>query len=271
MNDLAHEPSHPSSGPSAGGALPAADEAAPAWMRMTAEDLRTLAWLHVQEHGASVLADLLHHGFPAGLSILSADHPEVEALRAVMQALASTERPGHRAEGAGGAGATDDNRSQDSASDLYSSDDDLAADFVAIYLTHGLRAAPYESVWRDEDHLMMQAPTFAVREFYQRHGVQVQDWRHRPDDHLSHELNFVAFLLERGQARDAARFLAEHLMTWLPDFAERVGQRAQTPFYAALALLTLACCKACQERLPKVAVLPPVVSSTPGSGCAGVA
>lgn len=54
-----------------------------------------------------------------------------------------------------------------------SSVDELAADYAAIYLTHALRASPHESVWRDDDHLMLQGPTFAVRAFYRRHGVQV--------------------------------------------------------------------------------------------------
>ena len=38
--------------------------------------------------------------------------------------------------------------------------DELAADFAAIYLTHGLSASPYESVWLDEEGLAMQGPMF---------------------------------------------------------------------------------------------------------------
>ena len=117
----------------------------------------------------------------------------------------------------------------------------------------------------------MQGPTFAVREFYQRHEVQAPDWRAMSDDHITHELQFVALLLERGEEREAARFLKQHLMAWLPDFAKRVGQRAETPFYAALAALTLAACEQCQRWLPKVAVMPRVTVETdanvpPGCG-----
>lgn len=84
-----------------------------------------------------------------------------------------------------------------------------------------------------------------------------------------HELEFVALLLERGDEREAARFLKTHLLAWLPDFARRVAQRAATPFYAALAGLTLAACEACQRRLPSVAALPPVVADGPAGapGC----
>lgn len=223
--------------------------APPGWQRPAAEDLNALAWLHLKEHAPDVLVSLNANGFPATLSLVETEHPASRAMDAALQALA-----GH------GDGSVPG-----------SSPDDLAADYAAIYLTYALRASPCESVWLDEDHLVMQGPTFAVREFYQRHEVQAPDWRAMSDDHITHELQFVALLLERGEEREAARFLKQHLMAWLPDFAQRVGQRAETPFYAALAALTLAACEQCQRWLPKVAVMPRVTVETdanvpPGCG-----
>ena len=61
-------------------------------------------------------------------------------------------------------------------------------------------------------------------------------------------------------------------MAWLPDFASRVGQRAHTPFYAALAALTLAACEQCQRWLPAVAVMPRVTVASSADippGCSG--
>ncbi len=219
------------------------------WRRLAAEELNALAWLHQEEHAPDVLVALHANGFPSTLSLVAAEHPACVALDVSLQALAG----------------------KGDGSVPQSSTDDLAADYAAIYLTHGLRASPYESVWLDEDHLIMQGPTFAVRDFYQRHGMRVRDWRQMTDDHITHELQFVALLLERGEDREAARFLKQHLMAWLPDFAQRVGQRAETPFYAALAALTLAACEQCQRWLPKVAVMPRVTVETdanvpPGCG-----
>jgi TorA maturation chaperone TorD len=99
----------------------------------------------------------------------------------------------------------------------------------------------------------------------------VQNWRHQPDDHLSHELRFVALLLERGERREASRFLRTHLLVWLPLFTEKVALRAETRFYADLANLTLACVQSCVASLPSVAVIPAVFaasssSSEPGCG-----
>jgi TorA maturation chaperone TorD len=215
---------------------------------MGAEDLRALAWLHEVERAPVVLSDLHRSGFPQTLSLLPSHHEAVTQM--VVTLAAFSDIPG---------------------GEVTRCANDLAADYAGIYLTHALRAAPYESVWRDEDQLMMQAPTFAVREFYTRHGVMVQNWRHQPDDHLSHELCFLAVLLERGERREAARFLRMHLMVWLPLFTERVAQRAQTRFYAHLATLTLASVQSCLERLPDVAVIPTViaVSASPCEGGCG--
>lgn len=238
-------------------AAPLAERTAPPaeWLALAAEDLRALAWLHAEERSPDVLAALFGNGFPETLTLATPDTPAAQAMYAALRALAGDDCDGTPAEGALPA----------------SSADDLAADYAAIYLTHGLRAAPFESVWRDEDHLMLQGPTFAVRDFYKKHGLQVSNWRERADDHLTHELNFVAHLLRGGEEREAARFLAQHLMQWLPDFAKRVAQRAATPVYAALALLTESCCTACQLRLPHVAVIPQVVAAQAprSAGCSG--
>ena len=212
--------------------------------QLAAEDLEALAWLHEEERLPASLTELFSSDFCSTLSILPAHHPACQAMADALQALAAQPAP----------------RPQACA-------DDLAADYAAIYLTYAFRAAPYESVWRDEEHLMMQGPTFAVRGFYERHGFHVSNWRHMPDDHLTHQLRFIASLLRQGKEREAARFIRSHLMVWLPLFAERVVQRAQTRFYAALAQLTLDCVTACQNWLPVVAVIPTVQTATPADTC----
>ena len=122
--------------------------------------------------------------------------------------------------------------------------DTLAADFASIYLTHGISASPCESVWLDEDHLSMQEPMFQIRGWYRRHGLAVQDWRQRTDDHLVNQLQFIAHLMtqdaEGRGLEETARFLDEHLLRWIEDFAVRVASRCETRLYAGLALLTAA-------------------------------
>lgn len=120
----------------------------------------------------------------------------------------------------------------------------LAAEYADIYLNNSLGASPNESVWLDDDGLMMQEPMFQIREWYLRHGLAVPDWRNRTDDHLVHQLQFLAHLLAPGMPEadlaHAARFMDEHLLRWIGDFADRVATRCSTRLYAGLARLTAA-------------------------------
>lgn len=120
--------------------------------------------------------------------------------------------------------------------------DDLAAEFAAIYLSYSYHAAPTESVWRNEENLERQEAMFLVRSWYAHHGVRVPDWRIRSDDHLVNELQFLALLIETAPGREglaeAARFLRDHLLVWVPDFGRRVAQRCRKEFYAGCCLLT---------------------------------
>ena len=192
--------------------------------RELAQDLRSLAWLHAEERDAVTWLALYRAGFPLGLHLAggAGSRAMTEALEALGDALASNPQ---------------------------GLDDRLAADYAAIYLTHALRASPCESVWRDDDHLMLQGPTFAVRDFYRRHGIPPLNWRVMPDDHLVHELSFIAHLLEEREKAAALKFLDHHLLVWLPQFAARVAQRADTSIYAALALLTMEAATLLREHL----------------------
>ena len=64
---------------------------------------------------------------------------------------------------------------------------------------------------------------FKVREWYKQYGLQVENWRLRPDDHLVCQLQFIAHLLsldnDGDKLREIAQFLDEHLLLWIRDFA----------------------------------------------------
>jgi TorA maturation chaperone TorD len=134
--------------------------------------------------------------------------------------------------------------------------DGLAADYAAIYLNGSYGASPCESVWVSDDHLICQEAMFALRDLYATQGLTAPNWRRRPDDHLVFQLQFLAHSLRRGEDMEAlaqlARFLDEHLLLWLPDFAQRVASRCDTAFYAALTLLTAAWVDQLRDLLARV-------------------
>jgi len=194
-----------------------------------AEDALTLAVLHSRELDQDLVASLREVAFPDNLGLLPVAGEGQGAWRLARLAMegfpqAMTPR------------------------EL----DELAADFAAIYLTGAYGASPCESVWLDEDHLAFQGRMFELREIYRQQGLANPRWRHRPDDHLALQLEFIAFLSRHADSaedwRQLARFLDEHLLRWVPDFAAKVARRSATPFYAGLAAVTAAWC----ERLRDV-------------------
>jgi TorA maturation chaperone TorD len=194
------------------------------------EDALTLALLHDREPTAELLGELKAVGFPGNL------------------ALAPRSEGGRAAQAAMGAALSVLPDAPD-ASAL----DQLAADFAAIHLTGSLGASPSESFWLSDDHLVCQDPMFELRRLYAEAGLRAPDWRKRPDDHLVFQLHYLANRLaaarDAGAWRRLAAFLDEHLLRWLPDFAARVAQRADTALHAALARLTEAWCEELRELL----------------------
>ena len=131
----------------------------------------------------------------------------------------------------------------------------LAAEFADVYLTHGYRIAPTGSVWLTEEKLERQEPMFAVREWYEHYGLSVPEWRIRSDDHIVHELQFVAHLLSletEDAARDAARFLDRHVLTWVPQFCVLMAERCEYPVMIATAKLTGAFLESLRDTLEAV-------------------
>jgi len=109
-------------------------------------------------------------------------------------------------------------------------------------------APPYESVYLSSDHLVMEEQTLAVRKIYQGENLQTIGQRHEPDDFISTELEFAAYLLSRIIEAQAAKnntqiqlyktlyqeFWQQHLSLWLGTFAHTVSQSAKHPLFSAL-------------------------------------
>lgn len=197
-----------------------------------ADDLRVLAALHDREIGPSLLGYLRETDFPAAMTMANASHRSDDAAALLSDAL-------------------------DAIGNVTSTWvlDELAADYAAIYLNYQYRASPCESVWVDDEGLALQDATFQVRSWYQRFGLGVENWRARSDDHLVAQLHFLEIAFRRvddAEASEIARFMDEHLLRWLPDFASRVAERCATRFYAGAALLTASVCEDVRDLLAEI-------------------
>lgn len=139
--------------------------------------------------------------------------------------------------------------------DLAQQQELLAVEYADLYLTFGKRIAPNESYWRTEDHIERQEPMFAVRDWYAHYGLRAPNWRKVADDHLMSELFFVAALLKDGRDHallDAGRFLDRHLLMWSHDFFAGMASRAESRFYAGLALVSEAVLQTIRDTLAEL-------------------
>lgn len=135
--------------------------------------------------------------------------------------------------------------------------EELRQEFWDLFVVPGKRfVAPVQSVYLDTREiegervggLLMGDSAVAVQRALAAAGLERDNARPVPPDHIAVELAFLSHLCEREsvawnqgdvdaakETRQAARrFLEEHLLRWLPRLRERVRDRARLGFYGAL-------------------------------------
>lgn len=127
---------------------------------------------------------------------------------------------------------------------------DLTDEYTRLFLgPTKLPAPPWESVYVSKEPLLFQESTLAVRRCYLKYGVIPQNYPHEADDHLALELDFMANLSELTQnaleqadidkmleiLEDQKAFLDDHLLRWVPLFAEKLDASGNTRMYGNLA------------------------------------
>lgn len=134
----------------------------------------------------------------------------------------------------------------------------LGIEYMQIFRGAGEKSVfLYEAVHRSEEGLMYEAPYFEVKAIYNQLGFEVEPGWIEPEDHISVQCNFLAFLsdsIARRRAegdiemqtfleeqRDA--FLREHFLKWVPQFSTQVVQNTSQAFYKELGILTAAICE----------------------------
>ena len=112
-----------------------------------------------------------------------------------------------------------------------------------------LPAPPYGSVYLDEGATVMGNSTIEVVKCYRDAGVEMSDTFNDAPDHISAELEFMRFLcLQQHEAAEAGDdalfrkalsrqrdFIERFLITWVPEFVERVKNSTRNAWYSALA------------------------------------
>ena len=126
---------------------------------------------------------------------------------------------------------------------------ELAADFAGLFLVDPKQGAlPYESLYRSDAKLLMQAPMAEMQARLDRLGINVSDKYKEPADHLAIELDLMGNLIIRAaEAKSAAErenwleeqeaLLHGHLLGWFDKFETACRTADTFGFYGASARL----------------------------------
>jgi TorA maturation chaperone TorD len=167
---------------------------------------------------------------------------------------------------------------------LPASSVELRAEYDRVFgLVLCRECPPYETEYHPAEETFLRAQQLAdVAGFYRAFGLQPSRQRPERPDHLSLELEFMAFLLmkkrladgteaeapERRETCEAALrgFFREHFSWWTPSFATGLRRKAAGGFYHQLACVLAALLPLERERFqvpPPRQPLPPALIERP--------
>lgn len=120
----------------------------------------------------------------------------------------------------------------------------LQSEYVRLFINSpgGVPAPPYASIYIQNRGILLQHGHLQAMSFYQRAGLEPIK-SSECEDHLAHELAFIGHLLDNGQIELLDEFLAEHVLTWFPDFLQRLLAAQPCRFYMILSQVTDLCIK----------------------------
>jgi TorA-specific chaperone len=101
----------------------------------------------------------------------------------------------------------------------------------------------------------MGEPAAMMTKRLQSKKLSLADTLHEPPDHLSIELEYLYFLLQKGWAEDdrmliaeAAEFAGESMLPWVGTFRDKLTAAAPSPFYPMMAALLLCLLRCVTEQ-----------------------
>lgn len=131
------------------------------------------------------------------------------------------------------------------ASVLY---DHLEEEYVRLFISskNGIPTPLYHSCYESKDALLMGAPAVMMKKRFESKKLSLADTIHEPPDHLSIELEYLYFLLQKGWSEndrlliaEAEEFAVESMLPWISIFRDRLEETALSPFYPMMATLLI--------------------------------
>lgn len=104
--------------------------------------------------------------------------------------------------------------------------DEIRRDFFHLFILNK-ELLPVESLHHPE----MENIPVEVESFYHSTGIMLDEELSLPPDHISVELIFVSYLIENELQEHFRTFFEAHIMSWVPQYCDKVINHAGTGFY----------------------------------------
>lgn len=111
---------------------------------------------------------------------------------------------------------------------------EIRTDFRQLFSVHGAKVKPYESFYNysiGERPSLWGRTSGDVMSFYRAEGLDIGVEPAPVPDHLSVELVFMSYLVEKGLVEQQKKFLEEHLAKWVPNCCYDITLHAKTAFF----------------------------------------
>ena len=130
----------------------------------------------------------------------------------------------------------------------------LQEDFNKLLLPSGHPLAPPVKSSYTDTSLMDMLGTENVSDFYNAYGWMKRTRYNMPDDNLGIELLFLTLLNDKyisledevcssEMRNEIRRFINHHILSWIPDWNNKMQEYAGTLCYKGIATLIYACCE----------------------------
>jgi len=124
----------------------------------------------------------------------------------------------------------------------------LEEGYVRLFISAkgGITAPLYESCYEFEGAPLMGAAATEMKERFEAKGLSVADTIQEPPDHLSIELEYLYFLLDKGWGdqdgalvAEAAEFASQTMLPWISQMEERLATEKKCRFYPLIATIVV--------------------------------
>lgn len=115
--------------------------------------------------------------------------------------------------------------------------DELSVEYTRLFIGPGSHIYPYESAYRKDKESVSRE----VKDFIESRGLKYRSDFTESHDHISVELEFMERIAKEdapGFIKMGRQFINDHLIKWVPGFADKVIASASLSFYREMAKFT---------------------------------